>query len=181
MSRTQIVEIKDDAGNLTESYEVDRKTEKKNGVYQRYNNQTLVEQADYVNDTLHGMRTLFFDDGTKEIEESYVSGKYHGIFKTYHHDGSLKLEGMYENGTMESTWTKYYPSGQVMERVQMHLNNENGPFEEFYENGNLKAKGTYLDGDNEDGELLLYDENGDLERKMDCDKGICHTTWSREK
>jgi len=176
-----MVEIKDDAGKVTESYEIDKESKKKTGIYQRFNNNILVEEAIYLNDTLHGTRTLFFDDGTKEIEESYVHGIFHGPFYTYHPEGSLKLQGQYENGTMESTWIKYYVAGQIMERVEMHQNNENGPFEEFYENGNIKAKGTYLDGDNEDGELLLYDENGDLERKMDCDKGICHTTWSKEK
>ena len=177
---TEIIEIKDKNGQITESYQINSKTEKKEGTYQRFNDGILAEQAEYKSDTLHGVRTLFYDDGAKEIEESYLMGVFHGPFKSYYSEGIVKLEGLYENGTMESTWTKYYPTGQVMERVEMHLNNENGPFVEYYENGNLKAKGSYLDGDNEHGELLLYDNSGILERKMQCDKGICHTTWSKE-
>ena len=45
---------------------------------------------------------------------------------------------------------------------------------------NSKAEGTYIDGDNEQGELKLYDEQGELEKIMQCERGICHTTWKKE-
>ena len=176
----QLVEVKNDAGLLTESFQIDKKTKLKDGQYLRYNEGVLVEEATYHLDTLTGRRILFFDGGGKEIEEHYVAGLHHGPFKTYYEGGDLKLAGHYSKGVMDSIWVKYYPSGQIMEKVEMRNNNENGPFVEYHENGNLKARGTYLDGDNEHGELLLYDEQGQLERKMECDKGICHTVWSRE-
>ena len=81
---------------------------------------------------------------------------------------------------MQGIWKKYYESGKLMESVTMRDNEENGPFVEYWENGNLKAEGAYLDGDNEDGELKLYDEHGELEKTMQCERGMCYTTWKKE-
>ena len=174
-------EEKDEHGQTIATYQVDRKTGKKEGQYKRFSQGVLIEQSHYRQDTLDGVRTLFYDNRAPEIIETYVMGTYEGPFKSYYKEGAVKLEGNYRGGSMESTWIKYYPSGQIMEKVTMADNEESGPFVEYYENGNLKAQGNYLNGDNEHGELLLYDEDGQLERKMQCDQGICHTTWAREK
>jgi antitoxin component YwqK of YwqJK toxin-antitoxin module len=79
---------------------------------------------------------------------------------------------------MSGLWTYYYASGEVKEKVHYEHNFENGPFEEYYPDGTIKAKGNYLVGDNEDGLLFLYDESGDPERVMECDSGICRTQWT---
>ena len=41
-----------------------------------------------------------------------------------------------------------------------------------------ESRRVYLDGDNEHGELKLFDEQGVLTKKMNCDKGICRTSWT---
>ncbi len=180
-SNVEVVETFNDNGELSESYEVDPKTKKRHGTYRRYIGNKVTEEAFYHQDTLVGTRVIYDDQGNRLIEETYVGGTYHGPYLSYYPDGTVKLEGQYADGTMEGVWIKYYNSGTIMEKVSMHLNAENGPFSEYYENGKIKAEGSYLDGDNEHGELLLYDEKGQLERKMQCDQGICHTTWSRTK
>ena len=81
---------------------------------------------------------------------------------------------------MTGKWKKYYESGALFEEVTFSDNKENGPFIEYYENGNLKAEGEYLEGDNEHGLLSLYNEKGELERKMECQKGICKTIWKAD-
>ncbi len=153
----------------------------KEGSYIKYDPKGLkYEEAFYKNDTLHGERKLFFQNGKVETLETYSKGLFDGAYKVYYEQGALQLEGLYANNIAIGKWTKYYESGQVMEIVAFSKNVENGPFEEYYENGKLKAKGNYLDGDNEHGELLLYDESGELKRKMDCDKGRCTTMWMSE-
>jgi antitoxin component YwqK of YwqJK toxin-antitoxin module len=174
------VQIKDDQGNIVEEYEIVRETGKKHGEYRKFSSARLIETAHFVNDTLDGLRTIFDREGNKEIEETYVMGIYQGPYLTFYPNGQVKLDGSYLDGTMHGIWKKHYESGKLMERVTMHDNQENGPFVEYWENGNLKAEGTYLDGDNEDGELKLYDERGELEKTMNCERGICHTTWKKE-
>ncbi|MBK7093540.1 MAG: hypothetical protein IPH57_00170 [Saprospiraceae bacterium] len=44
----------------------------------------------------------------------------------------------------------------------MKNNEENGSFEDFYENGKIHWKGTYLNGDNEHDTLYEYDDTGIL-------------------
>ena len=82
---------------------------------------------------------------------------------------------------MEGEWKRYYKNKQTREVVLFKNNDENGPFVEYYENGQLKAEGTYKGGDNEDGELKLYDENGVLIKIADCVMGRCKTRWKKEE
>ncbi len=161
-------------------YYVDTETGAREGLYQKFElNGTLYEEANYVSDTLQGRRTIFFKNGNPEIEENYASGVLNGAYTTYYEEGGKDIEGEYRNGVMEGIWKRHYPSGQIMELVTFADNAENGPFTEYHENGNLKAEGQYAGGNREQGLLKLYDENGELYKKMECDDGICHTTWTR--
>jgi antitoxin component YwqK of YwqJK toxin-antitoxin module len=180
-SDVKTVEVKDEQGKVKEIYQMNKESGEKSGWYKRFDtSQKLTEEGNYLNGKLHGKRILYDSLGNKEIEERYDGGNFEGIYSSFYPDGSTKLTGSYENNQMEGIWRKYYQNGQLMEEVEMHESNENGPFKEFYENGNIKAEGTYLDGDYEHGLLLLYNENGELDRKMECDHGICHTVWKRE-
>ncbi|MEZ4948958.1 MAG: toxin-antitoxin system YwqK family antitoxin [Saprospiraceae bacterium] len=177
----ETVEVKHENGTIAEQYTRRKVDFAKEGVYKKFDDQgNLLEEANYSNDTLDGLRVIYFANGKHQVEEHYVKGQFEGPFKSFHEDGNLKLEGVYENNKMTGPWKAYYENGQLKEIVQFEANQENGPFIEYYENGNLKAKGSYLEGDHEHGELELYDESGVLVRKMMCDKGICRTTWEKD-
>jgi antitoxin component YwqK of YwqJK toxin-antitoxin module len=180
-SDLETTEVKDENGNVIEKY-TRRKTDfAKQGMYQAFSPEgTLMEEANYVNDTLDGERRLYHENGKVQIKEQYDQGQFVGAYQTFYENGQMELEGTYTEGAMNGEWKRYYENGQLMEVVQFENNQENGPFIEYHDNGNLKAKGAYLDGDKEHGLLELFDEQGELERKMDCDKGICRTIWTRD-
>ena len=67
-----------------------------------------------------------------------------------------------------------------MEETRLANNEENGPFKEYYKNGKVKTEGTYQRGPYEHGELLMYNEAGELVKKMQCADGECHTTWEKK-
>ena len=164
----------------TEKYTRDKETYAKEGLYQQFDEENrLIEEAQYENDTLHGMRVIYFEQGDTQIVEHYQRGRFEGAYRTYYEGGALEQEGQYTDNKMTGFWKRYYPNGQLMEKVQFQNNTENGPFIEYYENGKLKAEGDYLEGDNEHGLLKLYDESGELMRKMECERGICRTVWKR--
>ena len=174
------VEMEEEYG-YTVKFKRNKKNHLKEGKFVRYNaDKVIVEEANYLADTLHGQRTLYTPEGNMEIIENYEKGVFHGPYKEFYPDGSILQEGAYVDGTMEGNWQSYYTNGQLKEVVMFENNNENGPFIEYHENGKLKAKGSYLEGDSEHGELLLYDTLGTLVKKMDCNRGICHTTWTKE-
>jgi len=140
-----------------------------------------MEEANYVDDQLHGERRLYGEGGVLDIVERYVDGAFDGLYQKFHPNGQVKFEASYITGILSGETKSYYESGQLKEIVAFKNNEENGPFEEYHPNGKIKAKGQYLDGDNEHGELELYDENGILIKKMNCEKGVCRTSWTKEE
>lgn len=180
-SDISIVEIKDEEGNIIERYEQNKEDKRKNGAFSRFAaTGELLETANYHNDTLNNLRILYYESGDTQIVENYYNGIFEGGYKAYYENGHLELKGKYVKGTMTGQWTRFYKSGKLMEMVTFENNEENGPFIEYYENGQLKAKGNYLDGDNEHGSLELYNELGTLIKKMNCEHGICRTSWTLE-
>lgn len=172
--------VEEEAFGMIERYEVDKKTGQKEGEFTKYDKEgTLVERANYRTGNLHGDRFIYYPSGNVEIQETYVDGVLDGTFRSYYDSDILEMEGPYIYGVMTGEWRRYYENGQLMEIVRFEDNEENGPFIEYHENGNLKAEGQYYMGDNEHGLLKLYDENGELARRMECDSGICHTIWLR--
>ncbi len=178
----ETIEEYDELG-YTERYQRNKETLVKEGAFRRYNPEgQLVELATYRSDTLVGQRILFTDQGDTLIVENYRGGVFEGPYRKYFEDlPQVQQKGQFTDGRMEGTWTSYYSNGELRERVAFANNQEEGPFREWHDNGKLKAEGTYRNGDNEDGELRLYDENGNLERIMQCDMGVCRTTWTPEQ
>lgn len=170
-----------DPNGLKIEYSIDKKTRKKEGVFRRYfENGQIMEEATYVHDLLDGERKIFAQNGRLLSVENYRNGQYEGPFKAYADDGKLEQEGQYTANEMSGEWKTYYPGGQLKETVTFANNLENGPFKEYYPTGILKAEGSYSNGDNEDGELKEYLEDGSLFRTANCSQGRCTTTWKAD-
>ncbi len=176
------VEVRNEDGVVTERYFVGKEDSLRQGKYETFDQEgKLIETANYQDDYLEGTRTLYYPDGAKQYEETHRAGKFDGPYRAFYPDGQLQLEGQYTDGSGDGTWTGYYPDGAKKEEVTMADNTSDGPFKEWHPNGMLKAEGVYVAGDKEHGELLLYDETGELERKMQCDRGLCRTLWQSEQ
>lgn len=179
-SKTELVETQTSEGYI-ERYHRLKQDYAKEGTYTLSTPEgVLLEYASFTKDTLNGTRVLFYESGDTQVVENYAMGIFHGPYKAYYSKNNLEIEGAYVDNQMEGIWKRYYDTGELMESVSFQGNQENGPFVEYFKNGKLKAEGTYLNGDNEHGELKLYNEKGELIRKMNCDKGICRTSWTLE-
>lgn len=164
-----------------ERYQRRKKDFAKEGLYERFHPDGYkLEEAHFKNDTLDGERKLFYSNGQVERVEHYRAGIFHGAFQQFYENGQIQLEQTFADGYLEGLSTAWYPNGTLKEKVTLRANEENGPFTEWYENGKLKAEGNYIDGDNEDGTLKLYDTLGQLERVLECQRGACRTTWVKE-
>lgn len=158
---------------------VDAETELKNGPAKVLDaSGKLIEEANYVDDKLDGIRVLYDESGDTTTIETYKAGQFDGYFKSFHSGGQkLKLIGLYVNNVMTGQWKKYYTNGQLQEVVTFANNEENGSFREWFEDGTLAAEGNYRNGDNEHGRLRIYNTNGSLNRVMNCDMGVCQAIW----
>lgn len=182
-SNVETVENTDENG-IRIRYERRKNDFAKEGMYQRYNPEgKLVEEAHYANDSLHGERKLFFPNGNLDVLETYRHGVFHGAYRKYYDNGKLQLEQTYDNGAMQGFSLGYHENGTLKEKVTMVNNEENGPFTEYFENGKIMAEGSYKPYDGEaleEGELKEYNENGELIRVADCERGVCLTKWKKE-
>ncbi|NNE30491.1 MAG: toxin-antitoxin system YwqK family antitoxin [Saprospiraceae bacterium] len=179
-SPLQKVEEVDDFGYKSVFF-VSKKNQVKEGAFERFDSEgKLYETGTYLKGKLEGEKKVFYPNGSIEVLETYKNGSFDGVSKSYFEDGNLKTEGQYIDNIASGIWKSFYANGKQREEVLYENNEENGPFKEWHENGMLKAEGTYKGGDNEHGELKLYDEKGELERKMDCQMGLCKTIWKKD-
>lgn len=87
-----------------------------------------------------------------------------GPFKQYYQNGKIKIERMFgDEGTPKGTWKEYYPNGKVKMIFNLNPLGENIAYIRYYhDNGNLRAvynadKNRVLNGMFEE-----YDEEGNL-------------------
>ena len=172
------VEFRNAEGIVVERYSRSKQDSLMEGLYELFDAAgTIMERANYTRGELDGTRTLYYPDGSVQYVEHHVGGVYEGPYKSYYPEGSVQLEGNYVGGEMSGIWIGYYPDGTKKEEVTFADNAENGPFREWYSNGVVKAEGDYLNGDNEQGELRLFDIEGKLVKRMHCESGACRTVW----
>ncbi len=163
------------------TYQIHKETGFKQGPYTiRDGAGVLLEEANYLQDTLDGERKIYTTAGVLESIETYKDGTFEGSYQLFYPNKQLKFAAEYQNGVLAGEAKSYYEDGQLKEVVGFKENVESGPFTEYHPNGNLKAKGSYYSGNHsEHGPLELFDENGDIIKKMNCEKGVCRTSWTR--
>jgi len=172
------VEITNDQGVVIEKYQIN-KDSLKHGLYEGfYEEGSLREQTQFKEGNYEGLRTMYYADGVVEIEETYSNNELHGPFKAFHKNGVLNLEVEYVNGQMNGLLKRYYDTGTLQEEVTIVDGIENGPFKEYFSNGQVEWEGKYVNGDNEDGLLVQYEEDGSIIKKMQCQAGVCRTIWT---
>jgi antitoxin component YwqK of YwqJK toxin-antitoxin module len=82
-------------------------------------------------------------------------------------------EENYEAGTLSGPKRIYFPDGKLC-REYYYVNGDNeGPFAEYYQNGNLYMKGQYR-FDLLDGIVEVYDETGTLIKTISYKLGEAH-------
>jgi len=69
-----------------------------------------------------------------------------------------------KDGELDGPFERYYEDGQLEQKTTYKDGVEDGPFERYHENGQLSGKGTYKDGEL-DGPYESYHENGQVSGK----------------
>ncbi len=175
-----VQETDPDLGYIS-TFTVDKKTNNHHGMYTVTDSTGLLMEKGILDQGKpHGVRELFYPDGTVKVRERYKQGQLDDLYEYFFPNGQIELKGYYVNGAMYGQWRKYTKDGALFEKVNMVNNEELGPFTEYYPNGKIQAEGTYLHGPEEEGTLKLYDESGQLQKEMFCKAGRCVTVWAKE-
>lgn len=111
----------------------------------------------------------YHDNGNILLEsEVNEKGERHGITRVYHKNGQLQVEITWTNGIQDDGQVISYHDDGRKARIS-HLKNHflNGPYFEWYKNGQLKTEGVYHDKVptilkfwNENG-ILVYDSSNE--------------------
>lgn len=177
-----VITERNEEGVLLKTYSIDKDSLLHGELISYYDDGTsLFEKANYQHGKLHGQRTLYFENGQVEVLEEYHNDVLSDTLHVFYESGQLKSKSPYNHGILTGTATFYTIDGDIKEIVEFADNVENGAFKEFYPSGQVKWEGNYRNGPNEYGELIQYNEAGQVIKKMLCDEeAICRTTFTLE-
>lgn len=107
----------------------------------------------------------YYPDGSVKTLQTYRNGIPQGVRREYDKDGNIVAGYLYEDGQ------------KVAEGITREDGVRDGPWTEFYSNGQLRAEGKYLDG-LKVGEWVYYHPNGKVEQTGTYDeKGRLQGQW----
>ena len=175
----EVKEETDDLG-FRKEYQIDPNTGLKNGYLREYDPQgNLSVEENYLEGELNGPRRVYAENGQVLAEENLKMGEYAGSYKSYDDAGNLTMKGQYAKGAMNGLWYSYYPDGTVKTEFTYVNNEQDGPVRQWYPDGTPELSGFYAPGGDFTGDLIRYDEAGQLERVLSCDPNMgCRTYWT---
>lgn len=103
----------------------------------------------------------YLDSSGDEIRKSIPQES--GKITCYYPSGTKSATFELKFGFKEGPYEEYYPNGNPMFQDYFVADQYNGISKEFYSNGSLKLVESYYFGSN-NGETILYNENGNIER-----------------
>lgn len=183
------------------------------------------EESEWINDVKNGRNIQYYENEKKKEEGILKDGKYEGKVTRYHDTGEKSAYGSYVNGAQVGDWFyydekgfptfketikkgermnfKYYngtfdeefPNGIPKLHITYKNSKKNGPFKEYYPQGEyklipkksddgsqeeverilvgtqVKVEGNYVD-DQYDGLIIFYTTEGKIEKKETYAKGV---------
>lgn len=121
----------------------------------------LKEEISYDHGTAKDSGRVYEDNGLIKYELNYADGKIHGDIKIYD-KGILDRILPYTHGEVdEGLFTKFHTIGAKSYSYNLKGGNAHGPYKSYYNTGDLRAEGTYDEG-NYTGERKVYFRDGKL-------------------
>ncbi len=126
--------------------------------------------------------TKLFDENGKLIAEGKYFGKIKDSTWNYYSsvDGRLVLSEKFYLGKRTGTSSKYYPNGNASELIEWENDSENGKWEQFYENGDMRLKCSYLEG-KRNGYFQSFYPGGILSIEGEYQNGVMNGKWTYYK
>ena len=109
---------------------------------------------------------IFFDDGNLKAHYNYTKeGIIDGIFAEYFRNGQLKTAGRFKNNKQTELWKTFYISGIIETEGEMLNGLRYKQWNYYFESGNIKEVSNYNIRGELHGDLVTFDNNGNLVSK----------------
>jgi antitoxin component YwqK of YwqJK toxin-antitoxin module len=138
--------------------------------FYRKDGETIKQIVEYVNDTLHGIREDYWENGTLKSKTTNINGKQNGKTYHYHENGETEEINFLKDGKVHGLSTRYYPNGKLESKCTYWLDLRRDTCEFYYKNGNLeKLEIIKLDTTTSlsSGIVYRYYESGELEKVLE--------------
>jgi uncharacterized protein len=150
---------------------------RRTGVWKFYNSASKVEQTgSYNNGRPDGLWTWYYEDGSVLREEEYFQGMRDGKYTEYAPNGDIITTGQYSDGEKNGDWK--FTSGDFTEEGKYIIGLKDGQWKSYYQNGKLKFRGNFVQG-NPDKQQLFYYESGKVKEEQYYQMGIRQRTWKK--
>ncbi len=130
----------------------------------RDSNQQNFLRGAFLNGKLHGLVTIWYENGQKLVEGTCKNGKGDGRWTRWHKNGQKAVEVTYKNGELHGLVTVSHENGQKLVEGTYKNGKEDGRVTVWHENGQIGEEGTYKNG-KEDGLWNAWHENGQKWKK----------------
>ncbi len=149
-----------------------------------YPNGVIRLEGEYKNDTKHGYFKEYSEDGNLLLTSKYIDGILQEdvaelvkleIKTEYYSDGNVKIVASYKNDVPEGIRREYSQEGEIIKGYVFKKGSvvgegiideegiKDGPWKEYFNNGDLKSTGTYDKG-KRIGEWKFWHPNGQMEQ-----------------
>lgn len=176
---------------------------KKQGAWKKLDDQgTVIYVGQFKDDKPYGMFTYFDTDGMKMTEMNFLTGGPVAYAKMYYYDGKLQAEGKYLNQKKDSVWNYYntdgvflstetwvnakkegkaivyHPGTKQAASITIYKNDIiEGPYVEYYLDGQKKMEVTYIAG-NMEGTATWYYTDGRINIVGAYQHAVKHGNWT---
>ncbi len=150
-------------GNI--EYKINYLENKKNGVYQQFNdNCLLIKQEHFKNDIISGVTKTFYPDSSNMLVEKTIpheNGRREGVGYEYGKDGRItsiitysknfivsneQINQTDKNGLKQGVWKEYFPNQRLQTEMRYKNDQLNGYVKQYNRQGKLESATLYLNG-----------------------------------
>ena len=130
-----------------------------------------------------GKQMSWYESGEIESEGNYVITKnqresYDGTYSSstgttisYYKNGQIKLTKRYLLNEKQGLWVEFFEDGSVKSEINYHSGDLNGTYLTYHNQTQIHEQGTYLNGEKQ-GQWIQWFPNGQLEHTAIYDKGV---------
>ncbi len=156
----------------------------KNGFFKIFDLEgNLISIKKYIDDELQEddpevvkleIKTDYYETGNIKTVGSYKNNIPEGVRRDYKIDGSIESAKIFRNGNIvgdgiidekgykQGKWNEFYETGELRAEGNYKNNEKIGLWKWYYKNGKLDQIGSYIVGEQTDGDWKWYFENGKI-------------------
>jgi len=115
-------------------------------IIEYFKNGKVKSTGEFKNGLIHGLRTVYYENGNKDFERNYINGIENGASIEYYPNGQVRQEVYFKNGREDGIGKLFYENGQV-QAILTHSNGvQHGDYFEYTPDGKLIAQYYFVYG-----------------------------------